>query len=239
MPTISLRISEELKMRIDDLAQESGKTISGVVIDAVNMAVGGGRESYSEDVAPSSVGVVNRLILRNQELLLSSCPDFDADEREAHARNARILEAGYVSEYPRVFSCLRPEVPYGLSEELFGILDMFQILRNSFAALSEEEKEGIEERDISFRGFDLNDRLESPLVGYVDYLFADDRYVELKEPLARFSDGGNSHSPRLEVYRRMHRYFVPIWRQHFDGSYMLGAEEIKRIVSAISYKSGY
>ena len=239
MPTISLRISEELKMRIDGLAKESGKTISGVVIDAVNAAMGCGREDYSEDVAPSSVSVVNRLILRNQELLLSSCSDFDADEREEHARNARILEAGYVSEYPHVFSCLRPEVPYGLSEELFGILDMFQILRTSFAVLSEEEKGEIEERDISFRGFDLNDRLESPLVGYVDYLFENDRYVELKEPLARFSDGGNSHSPRLEVYRRMHRCFVPIWRRHFDGPYVLSVEEIKKIVSSISYKPGF
>lgn len=239
MPTISLRISEEAKEKITSLAQETGGTISGVVLDAVNSAIGGGRAIFPEDMAPSSLSSVNRLILRNQELLLSMCPDLDEYERINHAHNARVLEEGYTSEYSRVFACLSPEVPYSLSEELFGILDMFRVLRASYTALSEEEKGDVEERDISFRGFDLNDSVESPLVGYVEYLFEDDRYTELMEPLSRFSDDGNSHHRNLDMYRRMRRCFEPIWREHLLTVSMLGLEEIKKVLSAIPYNSGY
>lgn len=238
MPTISLRISEEAKTQITSLAQETGRTISGVVLDAVNTSIGGGRDNFPEDMAPSSLSGVNRMILRNQELLLSMCPDLDEYERAAHALNVRVLEEGYTSEYSRVFACLRSEVPYSLGEELFGILDMFRVLRASYAALSEEEKGEVEERDISFRGFDLNDNVESPLVGYVEYLFEDDRYTELMEPLSRFSDGGNSHHRNLDMYRRMRRCFEPIWRKHLLTARMLGLEEIKKVVSAIPYNSG-
>ena len=167
------------------------------------------------------------------------CPDLDEYERIDHARNARVLEEGYTSEYSRAFACLSSEVPYPLSEELFGILDMFRVLRASYRDLSEEEKGEVEERDISFRGFDLNDNVESPLVGYVEYLFEDDRYTELKEPLGRFSDDGNSHHPNLDMYRRMRRCFEPIWRNHLLTASMLSLEEIKKILSAIPYNSGY
>ena len=239
MPTISLRISEEAKEKITSLAQETGGTISGVVLDAVSSAIGGRRANFPEDMAPSSLSSVNRLILRNQELLLSMCPELDEYERSDHAYNARVLERGYTSEYSRVFACLRSEVPYSLSEELFGILDMFRVLRASYTALSEEEKGEVDESDISFRGFDLNDSVESPLVGYVEYLFEDDRYTELMEPLGRFSDGGNSHHRNLDMYRRMRRCFEPIWRKHLLTVSMLSLEEIKKVISAIPYSSGY
>lgn len=239
MPTISLRISEEVKEKITSLAQETGGTISGVVLDAVNSAIGGGQANFPEDMAPSSLSSVNRLILRNQELLLSMCPELDEYERSDHAFNARVLEEGYTSEYSRVFACLRSEVPYSLSEELFGILDMFRVLRASYTALSEEEKGEVDESDISFRGFDLNDSVELPLIGYVEYLFEDDRYTELMEPLGRFSDGGNSHHRNLDMYRRMRRCFEPIWREHLLTVSMLSLEEIKKVLSAIPYNSGY
>lgn len=237
MPTISLRISEEAKEKITSLAQETGGTISGVVLDAVNSAIGGGRPNFPEDMAPSSLSSTNRLILRNQELLLSMCPDLGERERINHAHNAQVLEEGYTSEYSRVFACLHSEVPYSLSEELFDILDMFRVLRASYTDLLEEERGEVEERDISFRGFDLNDSVESPLVGYVEYLFEDDRYTELKEPLGRFSDGGNSHHPNLDMYRRMRRRFEPIWREHLLTVSMLSLKEIKKVLSAIPYNS--
>lgn len=239
MPTISLRISEEVKARLTSLAQESGRTVSGVVLDAVCSTIGSNRPKFSEDMAPSSISSVNRLILRNQELILSESPILDEDERAAHANNAKILEEGYSHEYSYVFSSLRAEIPYNLSVELFDILDMFRVLRASYDLLSNEEKEEVAERDISFRGFDYNDFTESPLAGYVDFLFDNDRYTELKGPLSRYSDGGNSHQRNLDMYRRMKRCFEPIWREHLLAASMLTLDEIKQIVSAIPYDSGY
>lgn len=239
MPTISLRVSEEVKSQLTSLAQETGRTVSGVVLDAVTSAVGGKRQKFSEDMAPSSISSVNRLILRNQELILSGDPTLNEDERDAHARNAKILEGGYSSEYSCVFASLRPEIPYGLSEELFDILDMFRVLRASYDILSDKERQEVNERDISFRGFDYNDNTESLLADYVDYLFEDDRYAELRGPLGRYSDDGNSHHRNLDMYRRMKRCFESIWRKHLLTADMLSLKEMKRVVSAMPYDSGY
>ena len=239
MPTISLRINDETKAKISELAQETGRTISGVILDAVNAAIGGVRQNFPEEMAPSSIGAVNRLILRNQELILSNCSGLDDQERAMHAKNAKVLGGGYSYDYSSVFACLCPEIPYRLSEELFDILDMFRVLRVSYERLIDEEKGELDERDISFRGFDLRDKVESPLVDYVEYLFSDNRYTELRDPLRRYSDEGNSHCRNLDMYRRMRRCFEQIWRGHLLEGGVLSLEEIKKVVSAMAYNSGF
>ena len=239
MPTISIRVSDDLKSRLDALAQESESTLSGVILDAINSMTGGRRVDFPEDTAPYTLSSTNRLILRNQEILLSLCDGLEAHEREIHAKNVMILENGYTSDYSEVFRALRPEVPYSLCEELYDILDMFRVLRFSYNKLADDDKAQVEERDISFRGFDYSDSTESPLSGYVEYLFNDRKYEELEEPMKRFSDGGNSHHRNLDMYRRMYRCFNQIWRKHLLTARELSLEEIQKVVSAIPYNSGY
>ena len=239
MPTVSIRVSDELKSRLDTLAQESESTLSGVIVEALNSITGLGREDYPEETAPYTINNANRLILRNTELLLAHCPDLDEEDREYHARNATILEEGFTGEYHHVFAALRPEIPSARCDELFDILDMFRVLRASYNKLSDDEKAEVEERDISFRGFDYSDDEETALPGYVEFLFDDDRYTELKEPLARFSDGGNSHHRNLDIYRRMLRCFSQLWRKHIISFDLLSLDEIKQVVSAAPYNSGY
>lgn len=239
MPTISIRVSDDLKARLENLAQESESTLSGVILEAINATTGGSRAEFPEDTAPYTISNTNRLILRNQELLLSMCEGLDEREREDHAKNAAILESGYTSDYTTVFAPLRPEVPYSLCEELYDILDMFRVLRFSYEKLNDDEKEQIEERDLSFRGFDYSDSTESPLSGYVDFIFEDGKYGELKEPMRRYSDEGNSHARLLPVYRRMHRCFSQIWRKHLLTAHELTLAEIQQVVSAMPYDSGY
>ncbi len=140
MPTISIRVSEDIKSRLDNLAQESESTLSGVILDAINSITGGSRAEFPEDTAPYTLSSTNRLILRNQELLLSMCEQLDEYEREDHAKNAMILESGYTSDYTAIFAPLRPEVPYSLCEELYDILDMFRVLRFSYKKLNDEER---------------------------------------------------------------------------------------------------
>ena len=239
MPTVSIRVSDELKSRLDALAQESESTLSGVVVEALNSITGLGREDYPEETAPYTINNANRLILRNTELLLAHCAELDADEREYHAQNATILEKGYTGEYHQVFAPLRPEIPSARCDELFDILDMFRVLRASYDRLTDDERAEVEERAISFRGFDYSDEEETALPGYVEFLFEDDRYTELKEPLARFSDDGNSHMRNIDVYRRMLRCFNQVWRKHLISFDLLGLAEIKQVVAAASYNSGY
>lgn len=239
MPNISIRVSDELKSRLDTLAQESENTLSGVIIEALNSITGLGREDYPEETAPYTLSNANRLILRNTELLLSCREDIDEEERKFHVQNVRILEEGYTREYHQVFTALLPEIPSNRCDELFDILDMFRVLRASYNGLTGEERAEIKEHDISFRGFDYSDSEESAFSGYLEYLFEDDRYTELKEPLARFSDDGNSHQRNIDLYRRMNRCFNQIWRKHILSFDLLNLDELKKVVSAIPYNSGY
>jgi len=239
MPNISIRVSDDLKSRLDTLAQESENTLSGVIVEALNSITGLGRVDYPEETAPYTISNANRLILRNTELLLSCREDIDEEERKFHIQNVRILEEGYTGEYHQVFAALLPEIPSNRCDELFDILDMFRILRASYNGLTDEEREEIKECDISFRGFDYSDSEESVFSGYLEYLFEDDRYTELKEPLARFSDDGNSHHRNIDLYRRMNRCFNQIWRNHILSFDLLSLEELNKVVSAIPYNSGY
>lgn len=239
MPTISIRVSEETKSRLDGFAQESGSTLSGVILDAIRSLTGRGRTNYPEDVAPYTLSSTNRLILYNQELLLSMYKDSDECDCEQHAKNAEILASGYTSDYSSVFASLRPEIPYSLCEELYDILDMFRVLRCSYDKLTDKEREEIEERKVSFQGFDYSDGTESPLTSYVEFLFRDGKYQELEEPMRRFSDDGNSHHRNLDMYRRMYRCYSQIWRAHILTGEYLSLEEMNKIVSAIPYDSGY
>lgn len=232
MPTVSIRVSDELKSRLDTLAQESESTLSGVIVEALNSITGLGREDYPEETAPYTINNANRLILRNTELLLAHCQDLDEDERKSHAKNATILEEGFTGEYRHAFAALRPEIPSARCDELFDILDMFCVLRASYDKLPDDEKAEVEERDISFRGFDYSDDEETALPGYVEYLFADDRYTELAVPLSRFSDDGNSHHRNLDIYRRMLHCFNQLWRKHIISFDLLSLDEIKQVVSA-------
>ena len=52
MATISIRVSDDLKTKLEGLAQESGNTISGVVTEALGSIVGNPRPDYPEEMAP-------------------------------------------------------------------------------------------------------------------------------------------------------------------------------------------
>ena len=72
MATISIRVSDDLKAKLEGLAHESGGTISGVVTEALGSMVGSPRTDYPEEMAPLTIAPVNRLILRDQELILAA-----------------------------------------------------------------------------------------------------------------------------------------------------------------------
>lgn len=239
MPTISIRVSNDLKSRLDNLAQESESTMSGVIIEALNSITGIGRKDFPEQTAPYTLNNASRLILRNQEALFVQLEGLDEYERKDHERNLEILEYGLTGEYESIFAPLLPEIPYDRASELYDILDMFRVLRVSYRDLTDEEKSTVEERDISFRGFDYSNSEESPLIRCVEFLFKDERYAELKEPMDRFSDGGNSHHCTLDAYRRMNRCFAQIWRKHLLTAHSLSLDEINQIVAAARYDSGY
>lgn len=81
MATISIRVSDDLKAKLEGLAHESGGTISGVVTEALGSMVGSPRTDYPEEMAPLTIAPVNRLILRDQELILAALSEYEEDAR--------------------------------------------------------------------------------------------------------------------------------------------------------------
>lgn len=108
MATISIRVSDDLKAKLEGLAHESGGTISGVVTEALGSMVGSPRTDYPEEMAPLTIAPVNRLILRDQELILAALSEYEEDARLPQAQCTDIREG------------LRARVPGGIRRASTG-----------------------------------------------------------------------------------------------------------------------
>jgi uncharacterized protein YfbU (UPF0304 family) len=238
MPTISIRVSDELKERLETMASDSNTSMSAAITEVLRSATGMGREDYPEDMSPVTLSSTNRMILLNQEKLLASAEGIDAEKREGHLHNAEILASGYTGMYSEVFAELRPEVSNRLCDEVYDILDMFRVLHFSYERLNDEERAQVDERTISYQGFDLQ-RDEGRLAGFVDFVVDGETYSELLPQIEEYTDGGNSHGPRLEVYERMLRCFKQVYRKHLMSASLLSLGEIQQVADAARHDSGY
>lgn len=233
MRTVHVEVTEQAKSKLEALASETGDTLSDVILKCVCAQSEMGSDSgtvlndLSSEVTPSTLNNVTRLILLNQEVALSMNAGLDDQERMDHERNVKILEEGYALEYEDIFARLKPEISCELCDEVCKILNMFCALRYAYDALKDEEKKQIDEKDISFRGFDLNNRAESRLIEYVAFLFKCGECQELEEPMKRFSDNGNSHKSLLPTYRNMYSTFGAI-KSKQSGDLTLS--QIKQII---------
>lgn len=123
------------------------------------------------------------------------------------------------------------------------VLDMFERLEWSYQALTDAERatlgEGAEHL-VTFGGFDMNDRLESRLLGYAQHLIDEDKWASLARHFGRDHDHDNSHSRRYDLYDRMLEMFLPIWKAKLEEGartfrrevYQLDVDQIGRILAA-------
>lgn len=143
-------------------------------------------------------------MLRNQCLILDKLAP-----REGWAKSAEILANGYELEYEK---CLVASdvVSEEACREVNSILQMFRAL-----ARANSKKR--------FEGFDGNDRIEAPLIEYVQYLWEEGSFTESRHADI---DNGNSHTKMLPQYRRM----VAAWKQ--GPNFPLSPEDVGRIEKA-------
>jgi uncharacterized protein YfbU (UPF0304 family) len=147
---------------------------------------------------------LKRYELINQLLILEK---LYPEEAAYYAKNRKALESGYQLHY----SWLTENISDGLSEEdckeVLDILDMYRSITFSWQRLHESEE--LPEK-LKFRGFDGNN--ETELMGYVQYFVIElGRFEELAYGNER--PYFNSHSRRLEKYKRM----LSVWKQYdFD-----------------------
>lgn len=99
------------------------------------------------------------------------------------------------------------EKPAQLVKEVEDILWMWSLLEASYAALSPRDKQRVNEEadnpgDVRFKGFDGN--YESPYLSTADFII---KHMGKYQEFARRKL--NSHSPSLEMHRRMLAAFGP------------------------------
>ncbi|MBN9654708.1 YfbU family protein [Halobacillus sp. GSS1] len=162
-----------------------------------------------------------RLILLNQYSILEKLdPDYEA----YYGLKKEIVENGYVQDYGELYQTLAEEVEEITTKEVWDILQMYRSITFSYDKL--KDKEGLEKTDIKFRGFDGNN--ETTHMFYTKFVLHKlDRYKELWDD-EKYPDY-NTHSPRLEKYRRM----LKVWKLESDRyDSHLSAQEIKTILNA-------
>ncbi|MCG2623032.1 YfbU family protein [Arthrobacter sp. I2-34] len=246
MATVTIRLEDEARDRIAEAAEERGVTLSNYIREALELHLAveqpdelgssrpGGEEAVSLTLFQRKVlQLLHRNLLATQGGLTESYYDHDQE-----VRSLKVLENGFAGEYAEEFADISEPMTRAECELVWDILDMFRIIQGSVYELGEGgwDHIGVEnaERYGTFRGFDLNDSLESRLLAYAKYLIKTDRWTEQSSAFSRENKGGNSHTPRLPTYRAMLRVFKPLWRQAVRGGsrFHLSAEDLRQVLLA-------
>ena len=140
-----------------------------------------------------SLSKTERLILANQYRILAL---LEPDQAESHDTIREALENGYVAAYERVFDWIDDDLTEEDCRLVVDSLTVYEALHRSAQKMA--DKTGIDERLLSYPGFDGNN--EAQHLGYL-------RHVVRKE--GRFdylkfdSKDLNSHMPMIPIYERM------------------------------------
>jgi uncharacterized protein YfbU (UPF0304 family) len=243
MATVTLRVDDTIRNRLDTIARGRGTTVSELLRSAIDDLLGESKE-WSAKHVPQSLTVVERQMLALQHRILARLVGDDGnleDGDTAHQFDrAAVLESGFSQEYWVEFARIEPELSKAECGLVMDILDMFTALHLSVSILDEH---AIPERLrplLEFSGFDLNDPLEGSMLAYARYLIGQDKWTTLAEVFSEDNDRGNSHAAFLGSYRRMLEAFTPIWREIIHERrpradaprYVLTADELIRVATA-------
>lgn len=221
MATITVRVDDETRAELEELARSRGTSLSVLVRSLLEgLALPKTtQEPRPDSVAPRSLSAYERQMLALQHrilahVMLATYQELNAiDENAAqvegdpeHQRGkARILESGYVTEYDDVFASVNPELSAEDCRFVVDVLSLFQYanwhirrLRQGGTAIDED----LEER-LTFSGFDFNDNRESALAEYARFLVTPARWAELLDRFSAEHEHGNSHMPMASIYQRM------------------------------------
>ncbi len=146
---------------------------------------------------------MERLIISNQLKILES---LYPQEEEYYANQRKAIENGYKLHYDSIFvNISKDEMSEEDCQEILNILDMYRAITFSYEKLS--DKNGINEEDIVFKGFDGHNETNKYL--YTNYFIFDlKRFDELKygQEFPDFS----SHVEMLDTYKKM----LNIWNKY-------------------------
>lgn len=244
MAVLNIRVEDQVRDQLKDMADEAGVTVSEFVRDLVMAAIVPGYESeddHGDQPVPESMRIADRQVLSLLHRILARVVPEGSDDVDGDAGyqlgRARVIESGFTGEYWREVAGFSTELSKRDCGRVLDILDMFRMITFSIRQLEKEGTPVSEElsHTLEFQGFDGNDGLESHMASYVDFLMSDGRWSELQAQL-KSNDDGNSHYPVLDTYTRMlaeHRRIKASRDRGFHRKdYLLSMEELEQIAAA-------
>ncbi len=131
---------------------------------------------------------------------------------------------GLGGAFPEVFH--NPPVPEAILSETVDILAMWRRLEDSFANLTEQDRERVKSQEggwSKFSGFDNNNELS--------YISTARFLMEKLDRFPNFRDRSlDAHRPTIETHRRMFEAFEPILRQVSNQDF--SADQIATVMLA-------
>jgi uncharacterized protein len=240
MATVTIRIDDDTREDLEEIAHTRGVTLSDLLRDQIDDLLG--RGVPMRDDVPHALSPQQRLLLAQHHEILALLHADDDYESHHHRDMAEVLREGYAGEYGEVFAGIYSEVSRSECKLLWDILQMFRMLEVSIDRLSADDRTALGEdceRRLRFAGFDLNDSRECRMLTYVRYLVDRRRWTEIKPRLAEIGDEGNSHSPRLATYERMLDAYTPIFdliaqgtRGYSRDDQMLSLDDLMQVAKA-------
>lgn len=240
MATVTLRLADQTRDELEQLARGRNSTVSDILREAIDGLLGRDIGLPRTDV-PRSLNMVQRRTLALQHEILARLEPGE-DEREAHRRSVRILNGGFTTEYATEFFATNAEISPADCTLVMDLLDMFTVLQVALDKLEDGAlaKVGDHARALlEFSGFDYQNRRESRLADFAGHLIADGRWNILAHHFGDECRCPNSHMPRLERYRRtLLAYNTVIGDRTASGgirgrdTHLLDAEDLKKILVA-------
>jgi uncharacterized protein len=237
MATITLRLDDQDRDDLEQLARNQGVTLSELLRGTIARLVG--RDADTPPHVPPSLEITQRHTFRLLHKLMAEVgPE---DERDYHRRQAEVIEEGFTAHYHSVFSgIVFPEMTKTDAELVYDLLDAFTVLESSLDKLDDEVRAGLgegAEYTLRFHGFDHNDPYEYRLAGFAKHLIADGRWDRMAHHFDDEHEGGNSHMPMLNSYRRvLAAYKAVLQKRKKAGSdfeaYRFNAEALQAVLTA-------
>jgi uncharacterized protein YfbU (UPF0304 family) len=238
MASITIRMSDETRDELDDLAQTVGESVSELLRTQIHSLLGKDVQMEHRDDVPTALSQQQRLILAQQHEILGLLQAGDENEVEHHQQMVEVLRRGYAGEYDNVFIGISPEMSRKDCSLLWDILDMFSGLEASVSRLEDHEREALGKgwlKVLRFGGFDRNDAMEGRLLSYFRHLLRTGRWAHLEEQLDAVGSNGNSHHRNLPIYQRM----LEVYKDYTEGQQagrlyarVLGLEQLRRVAEA-------
>jgi uncharacterized protein len=240
--TVTLRIDDQTRDELEQLARGRDSTVSDVLRRAIDELLG--RETDAPSArTPRSLNVVQRHSLALLHEILSHL-DPDEDSKSSHKQKMQVLRAGFTTEYDNEFLGVDAELPAAECVLVMDLLDMFTVLEAALARLDEADLSalGDETHLLEFIGFDFNNTRELRLAVFARYLIEDGRWPDLAHHFDEAHERGNSHMPTLDRYQRMltaYRAALKDRQSSRGGSsldvYRFGVDELKKVRAAAHY----